>query len=74
MRDGYKTLPPEWRPQVSFPVIPGTDISGMVEIADDAGDFSIGDEVYSMVDFPPVLTAIVRPTPNTLVCQRQTSR
>jgi NADPH:quinone reductase-like Zn-dependent oxidoreductase len=52
LRDGYKTLPPEWRPQVSFPVIPGTDISGVVEIADDAGDFSIGDEVYSMVRFP----------------------
>jgi NADPH:quinone reductase-like Zn-dependent oxidoreductase len=46
-------LPPEWQPQVSFPLIPGTDISGVVEaIADEVKDFSVGDEVYSMVRFP----------------------
>jgi NADPH:quinone reductase-like Zn-dependent oxidoreductase len=53
LRDGYKMLPPEWRPQVSFPVILGTDVSGVVEaVADDVKDFSVGDEVYSMVRFP----------------------
>uniref|UniRef100_B0T5L3 Alcohol dehydrogenase zinc-binding domain protein n=1 Tax=Caulobacter sp. (strain K31) TaxID=366602 RepID=B0T5L3_CAUSK len=53
LRDGYKMLPPEWRPKVDFPVIPGTDISGVVEVvADDVTGFSIGDEVYSMVRFP----------------------
>jgi NADPH:quinone reductase-like Zn-dependent oxidoreductase len=53
LRDGYKTLPPEWRPQVPFPVILGTDISGVVAaVADDVKDFSVGDEVYSMVRFP----------------------
>lgn len=53
LREGYKMLPPEWQPQVSFPVILGTDISGVVEaIADDVKDFSVGDEVYSMVRFP----------------------
>lgn len=53
LRDGYKMLPPEWQPQVSFPVIPGTDISGVIEaIADDVENFSVGDEVYSMVRFP----------------------
>lgn len=53
LRDGYKTLPPEWRPQVSFPVILGTDISGVVAaIANDVKGFSVGDEVYSMVRFP----------------------
>ena len=53
LRDGYKMLPPEWQPQVSFPIIPGTDISGVVEaVADDVEDFSAGDEVYSMVRFP----------------------
>jgi NADPH:quinone reductase-like Zn-dependent oxidoreductase len=31
LRDGYKILPPEWRPQVPLPVIPGTDVSGVVE-------------------------------------------
>ncbi|WP_321492918.1 NADP-dependent oxidoreductase [uncultured Desulfobacter sp.] len=53
LREGYKMLPPEWQPQVSFPVILGTDISGVVEaVAEDVKDFSIGDEVYSMVRFP----------------------
>ena len=53
LRDGYKMLPPEWQPKVEFPVILGTDISGVVAaVADDVKDFSVGDEVYSMVRFP----------------------
>ncbi|MFL6603636.1 MAG: NADP-dependent oxidoreductase [Steroidobacteraceae bacterium] len=53
LREGYKMLPPEWQPQVFFPVILGTDISGVIEaVADDVKDFSVGDEVYSMVRFP----------------------
>jgi NADPH:quinone reductase-like Zn-dependent oxidoreductase len=53
LRDGYKMLPPEWQPQVPFPVILGTDISGVIEaVPDDVEDFSVGDEVYSMVRFP----------------------
>lgn len=53
LRDGLKMLPPEWRPQLSFPIIPGTDISGVVEaVADDVEDFEIGDAVYAMVRFP----------------------
>jgi NADPH:quinone reductase-like Zn-dependent oxidoreductase len=53
LRDGYKMLPPEWQPKVHFPVILGTDISGVVEaVADDVEEFSVGDEVYSMVRFP----------------------
>ncbi len=53
LREGYKALPPEWQPKVSFPVILGTDISGFIEaVADDVTDFSSGDEVYSMVRFP----------------------
>jgi NADPH:quinone reductase-like Zn-dependent oxidoreductase len=53
LRGGYKTLPPEWQPKVSFPLILGTDVSGVVEaVADDVKDFSAGDEVYSMVRFP----------------------
>jgi NADPH:quinone reductase-like Zn-dependent oxidoreductase len=52
LRDGYKALPPEWRPQVPFPIIPGTDVSGVVEaVADDVEGFSVGDEIYSMVRF-----------------------
>jgi NADPH:quinone reductase-like Zn-dependent oxidoreductase len=53
LRDGYKMLPPEWQPQVAFPVILGTDISGIVDaVADDVSGFTVGDEVYSMVRFP----------------------
>ena len=53
LREGYKMLPPEWQPEMSFPVIPGTDISGVVEaVADGVTGFSVGDEVYSMVRFP----------------------
>ena len=53
LRDGYKMLPPEWQPQVAFPVILGTDISGEVEaLADDVTHFAVGDEVYAMVRFP----------------------
>ncbi len=53
LRDGYKMLPPEWQPQVSFPVILGTDVAGVVAaVADDVREFSVGDEVYAMVRFP----------------------
>jgi NADPH:quinone reductase-like Zn-dependent oxidoreductase len=53
LREGYKMLPAEWQPQVSFPVILGTDVSGVIlAVADDVQQFSVGDEVYSMVRFP----------------------
>lgn len=53
LRDGYKMLPPEWQPKVSFPLTLGTDVSGVIDaVADDVKDFSVGDEVYSMVRFP----------------------
>lgn len=53
LRDGYKMLPPEWQPKVPFPIILGTDISGViVAVADDVKEIGIGDEVYSMVRFP----------------------
>ena len=53
LRDGYKMLPPSWQPQVSFPIILGTDISGVVvAVAEDVASFSVGDKVYSMVRFP----------------------
>lgn len=53
LREGYKMLPPEWQPQLSFPLVLGTDISGVIEkVADGVKDFSVGDAVYSMVRFP----------------------
>lgn len=53
LRDGNKNLPPEWRPALSLPVIPGSDVSGIVEaVAADVQGFSVGDEVFGMVRFP----------------------
>lgn len=53
LRDGYKMLPVEWQPKVSFPMILGTDVSGVIAaVAEDVKNFSVGDEVYSMVRFP----------------------
>lgn len=53
LREGYKDLPPEWQPEVAFPIILGTDIAGIItEIGEEVKDFAVGDEVYSMVRFP----------------------
>jgi NADPH:quinone reductase-like Zn-dependent oxidoreductase len=53
LREGYKMLPPPWQPKVDFPLILGTDVSGVIEaVADGVTDFKPGDEVYSMVRFP----------------------
>jgi NADPH:quinone reductase-like Zn-dependent oxidoreductase len=53
LRDGYRSLPPEWQPHPSFPLILGSDVSGVVEaVADDVTGFRVGEEVYAMVRFP----------------------
>ena len=53
LRDGYRDLPPDWRPPVQLPVIPGSDISGVVEaIGAEVHGFAIGDAVFGMVRFP----------------------
>ena len=53
LRDGYKALPPEWQPHPTFPIILGTDVSGVIAaVADDVTGFAVGDEVYAMVRFP----------------------
>lgn len=53
LRDGYRTMPPEWQPHPAFPIVIGTDVSGVVEaMADDVTGFAIEDEVFAMVRFP----------------------
>lgn len=32
LRDGYRALPPAWRPDARFPLILGTDVSGEVMV------------------------------------------
>jgi NADPH:quinone reductase-like Zn-dependent oxidoreductase len=55
LRDGYKELPPEWQPTVSFPLILGTDISGVVvAVAPEVTGFTVGDDVFGMIRFPSV--------------------
>ncbi|MFH8745905.1 NADP-dependent oxidoreductase [Streptomyces rimosus] len=53
LRDGLTNIPPETRPKFELPVIPGTDVSGVVEaVAADVEDFSVGDEVFGLLRFP----------------------
>lgn len=53
LRDGYRALPPEWQPHPSFPLILGTDVSGVVAaVGEDVPQFKLGDAVYAMVRFP----------------------
>jgi NADPH:quinone reductase-like Zn-dependent oxidoreductase len=53
LRDGFTILPPAWRPPVPLPIIPGTDVSGIVEaLAADVNGFSVGSEVFGMIRFP----------------------
>ena len=53
LRDGYRALPPEWQPSPHFPMILGTDVSGVVAaIGDEVFKVSVGDHVFAMVRFP----------------------
>jgi NADPH:quinone reductase-like Zn-dependent oxidoreductase len=53
LRDGMKILPPELRPEVPFPVILGSDISGVVvAVADDVTAFVKGQKVFGLIRFP----------------------
>lgn len=53
LRDGFKIVPPEMRPPLTLPVIPGSDVSGVIEaVGPDVLGFAVGDEVFGMLRFP----------------------
>ena len=52
-RGGMPDVPPELKPPFDLPLIPGTDVSGVVAAA--GGGFSVGDEVVGMLRFPAAL-------------------
>ncbi|MGV2918647.1 NADP-dependent oxidoreductase [Streptomyces alfalfae] len=53
LRNGLTKVPGETGPTVSLPVIPGTDMSGVVAaVAEGVDDFAVGDEVFGLLRFP----------------------
>lgn len=53
LREGMKVMPAAMRPALDFPLIPGTDMSGVVRaVAPDVRGFAVGDEVFGMLRFP----------------------
>ncbi|MER5796115.1 NADP-dependent oxidoreductase [Streptomyces sp. NPDC001980] len=56
VREGMPGIPPEFRPPFDLPLVPGTDISGVVEAtAADVHDFTVGNEVVGLLRFPVVM-------------------
>ncbi|MGW3429176.1 NADP-dependent oxidoreductase [Streptomyces melanosporofaciens] len=60
-REGMPNVPAELKPPMDLPLIPGTDVSGVVEaVAPDVADgegFAVGDEVFGLLRFPTALQA-----------------
>jgi NADPH:quinone reductase-like Zn-dependent oxidoreductase len=53
LREGMSNIPPEMRPPLRLPVIPGTDVSGVVVgVAADVDGFCVDDEAFGMLRFP----------------------
>ncbi|WP_208614402.1 NADP-dependent oxidoreductase, partial [Streptomyces yokosukanensis] len=53
LRGGLTRMPGETESTVSLPVIPGTDVSGVVEaVAADVHGLAAGDEVFGLLRFP----------------------
>lgn len=55
-REGMPDVPPELKPPFALPLIPGTDVSGVVAaVANDVKNFAVGDEVFGLLRFPDVM-------------------
>jgi len=56
LRDGMRSLPAELRPPIDFPLILGSDISGVVAtVGSDVTGFAPGDEVFGLIRFPQAI-------------------
>lgn len=57
-REGMPDVPAELKPPFRMPLIPGTDVSGVVEsVNDDVPGLAVGDEVIGLLNFPDSLQA-----------------
>lgn len=55
-REGMPDVPTELKPPMDLPLIPGTDVSGVVEsVAAGVDGFAVGDEVFGLLRFPTSL-------------------
>ncbi|PRY41444.1 NADP-dependent oxidoreductase [Umezawaea tangerina] len=55
-REGMPGVPAELKPPIHLPLIPGTDVSGVVAaVGADVDAFAVGDEVLGMLRFPTAL-------------------
>ncbi|MFC5061677.1 NADP-dependent oxidoreductase [Actinomycetospora atypica] len=53
VREGFPDVPPEVMAAPELPLIPGTDVSGVVAaVGDGVVEFAVGDEVFGMLRFP----------------------
>lgn len=57
-REGMPDVPPELKPPFVLPLVPGTDVSGVVEaVAPDVEGLAVGEEVVGLLRFPTSLQA-----------------
>ncbi|WP_345506897.1 NADP-dependent oxidoreductase [Terrabacter aeriphilus] len=57
-REGMPGVPEALKPPVSMPLVPGTDVSGVVAaVGPDVDDHLLGSEVFGLLNFPVTLQA-----------------